>query len=425
MVASRCASGIDAATTRSSILTPSAAKAGVDTENVNAAKSSMPRARCRGLWFCFVRACFGLSDTGKSPSTCRPGQACYARRTPIDNRRAGTVGQHVAGDLVLPGEPDILLSLRVGEKAIEGSYPACVAGDAIVQTDHHHAPPMRSLLVKLIELVAERLLVGGRVPADEGKGDDVVHVEGIRYRHEVPSAHRHDKRLVVAWFIDVVEKAEILQRLQDGDGVAHPVRVPADRLLAGDLLDRLDAVGDEALFLRARKLIGIVPYPAVSGCLMTSSYDLASDIRGSFDSFADHERAEFDPVLIHEVEHTGDALVMTVGEEGVGRQVRDALFDCVRDHTAGARDRLAAALEHEREAHRQPRAVWPEGACIAVRHVDGRCRCASGAGQAVGSGSGRECNGLKSLSAVEMRGVLCGIVHSRLHLLDALSTLLD
>src|SRR5260370_1167725 len=337
MVASRCASGIGTAMMRSLILTPSAPKAGVDTENVNAAKSSMPRARCKGLWFCFVRACFGLSDTGKSPSTCRPGQACYARRTPIDNRRAGTVGQHVAGDLVLPGEPDILLSLRVGEKAVEGSYPACVAGDAIVQADHHHAPPMRTFVVKLIELVAQRLLVGGRVPANEGKGDDVVHVEGVRYRHEIPSAHRDDKGFVVAWFIDVVEKAKILQRLQDGDGVAHPVGVPADRLLAGNLMDRLDAVGDEALFLVARELIGIVPYPAVCSGLVTASYDLLGEIRGGFDRFADHERAELDAVLVHEVEHAGDALVVTVGEEGVGRQIRDALLDCVRDHAACAR----------------------------------------------------------------------------------------
>src|SRR5260370_32212171 len=248
MVASRCASEIDVATTRSLILTPSVAKAGVDSENVNAATSSMPGGRCKGLWFLFVRACFSLSDIGTSPSACRPGQARYARRTPIDNRCAGTVGQHVVGDLVLPGEPDILFSLRVGEEAVEGSYPACVAGDAIVQADYHHAPPLRTLLVKLIELVAQRLLVGDRVPANEGKGDDVVHVEGVRYRHEIPSAHRDDKGVVVAWFIDVVEKAKILQRLQNGDGVAHPVGVPAGRLLAGNLMDCLDAVGDEALF---------------------------------------------------------------------------------------------------------------------------------------------------------------------------------
>ncbi len=34
-------------------------------------------------------------------------------------------------------------------------------------------------------------------------------------------------------------------------------------------------------------------------------------------------------------------------------------------------------------------------------------------------------DGSTSLSTIEMRGFLCGIVHSRLRLLDALSTLLD
>src|SRR6266478_5020931 len=289
MVASRCASGIDAATTRSLILTPSAAKAGVDTENVNAAKSSMPRARCKGLWFCFVRACFGLSDTGKSPSTCRPGQACYARRTPIDNRRAGTVGQHVAGDRILPGEPDILLSLRVGEKAVEGSYPARVAGDAIVQADHHHAPPLRTLLVKLIELVAQRLLVGGRVPTNEGKGDDVVQVEGIGDGHEISSAHRDDEWFVAARLVDMIEKAEFLQRLQDMDGVAHPIGVPADRLLTGNSVDRPNAVGDEAFLLIARELIRIVPHPAMRSGLVTASYDFLGEVGRGFHRLADHK----------------------------------------------------------------------------------------------------------------------------------------
>ena len=43
----------------------------------------------------------------------------------------------------------------------------------------------------------------------------------------------------------MVEKAEILQCLQDVNGVAHPVGVPANRLLAGNPLDRLDAVYDD------------------------------------------------------------------------------------------------------------------------------------------------------------------------------------
>src|SRR6266566_2147447 len=108
--------------------------------------------------------------SAKPPSSARrPGQARDARRTPIDNRRGDTVGHHVAGDLILPGEPHILLSLRVGEEAIEHSYPAGVTGNTIVQANHHHPPPTRTFLVKLVKFVAQRLLVGGCVPADEGK----------------------------------------------------------------------------------------------------------------------------------------------------------------------------------------------------------------------------------------------------------------
>ena len=49
----------------------------------------------------------------------------------------------------------------------------------------------------------------------------------------------------------MIKETEILQRLQDVNGVAHPIGVPAERFLAGDLLDRLGAVGDEAFFLVA------------------------------------------------------------------------------------------------------------------------------------------------------------------------------
>jgi len=110
-------------------------------------------------------------------------------------------------------------------------------------------------------------------------------------------------------------------------------------------------------------------------------------------------------VLVHEVEHAGDALVMAVGEEGVGRQIGDALLDWVRNHTVCSRDRLPASLEHERETHRQPRTVRPDPACVAARRTDGCRRGAGGAGQAAGSGSGRACDGLKSLSAIEIQGL--------------------
>src|SRR5258708_22681508 len=114
---------------RSLILMLSAAKTGVDSESVNATMASMRRAR------------FSSSDIGKPPSSARrPGEAGCARRTPIDYRRAGAVGQHVAGDLILPGEPDILPALRVSEEAVKGSNPAGMTGDAIERADHPPAP---------------------------------------------------------------------------------------------------------------------------------------------------------------------------------------------------------------------------------------------------------------------------------------------
>jgi hypothetical protein len=42
-------------------------------------------------------------------------------------------------------------------------------------------------------------------------------------------------------------------------------------------------------------------------------------------------------------------------------------------------------------------------------------------GQATGGRSGRDCDGLKSLAAIEMRGLLCGIDRSRLRPLDPFS----
>ena len=44
---------------------------------------------------------------------------------------------------------------EIGQRA----HPAGVAGDAVVQAHHQHAPSTRTFLVKLIELVAQRLLV--------------------------------------------------------------------------------------------------------------------------------------------------------------------------------------------------------------------------------------------------------------------------
>src|SRR5260370_14331639 len=96
---------------------------------------------------------------------------------------------------------------------------------------------MRALLIELVELVLQRLFVGGRVPAFEWIGNDVVHVEGVGYGHEVPALQRYDEGLVPARLVDVVGEAETLQNIEGMRGIAHRVGVPADRRLPRRLLD--------------------------------------------------------------------------------------------------------------------------------------------------------------------------------------------
>ena len=115
-------------------------------------------------------------------------------------------------------------------------------------------------------------------------------MKGVGNSDEVAPAHRDNKWFITARLIDMIDKAKILQRLQNVYGIAHPIGVPTNRLLASNLVDRFDTIGDEALFLIARELIGIVPYPAVGGCLMTPVHNFLSEIRGGFDRPADHER---------------------------------------------------------------------------------------------------------------------------------------
>jgi hypothetical protein len=42
-----------------------------------------------------------------------------------------------------------------------------MAGDAVVQADHHHSPTARPLLMELVEFVLQCLLIGSRIPAFE------------------------------------------------------------------------------------------------------------------------------------------------------------------------------------------------------------------------------------------------------------------
>src|SRR5882762_7726940 len=151
----------------------------------------------------------------------RTGQTGLGRRAPIDNRRRGTIKRGVMRSLVLPREPDIRLALGVGQEPVDGAHPASVAGDAVMEADDHHAPPMRALLIKLVEFVAQRLLVGSWIPTHQWKGNDVVHVKGIRNRDEVSSTYRNDEGFVVARLIG--------HRVRAGMSFPTPVRARRPR----------------------------------------------------------------------------------------------------------------------------------------------------------------------------------------------------
>src|ERR1700738_1069812 len=160
--------------------------------------------------------------------TSRSGRTGEIRRAAIDDGSSGAIGQCVAGDFILAGKPDARLALRVAKESIERTHPAGMAGDAVMKADHHHAPARGAFFVELVELVAQRLLVSGGIPALERKRDNVVHVESIGNGDEVASAHRNDERLVMAWLVDMIEEAEGLQGLQNVGRVGHPVGIPPD-----------------------------------------------------------------------------------------------------------------------------------------------------------------------------------------------------
>ena len=93
----------------------------------------------------------------------------------------------------------------------------------------------------------------------------------------------------MARFVDVVQEAEVLQRLEDVHGVAHPVSIPTNRFLSGDAFDRLHAVGDEALLLFALELVAVLPGPSVRGGFVAATHNLSREVGRGFHGLANHE----------------------------------------------------------------------------------------------------------------------------------------
>jgi hypothetical protein len=107
--------------------------------------------------------------------------------------------------------------------------------------------------------------------------------------------------------------------------------------------------------------IAVLPRVAVGGGFVAAIDDLACEIRRLLDGLADHEGRELHLMLVHQVEDVRHALIDAVLEEGVCRQVGQTLLDRIGDDAASAGDRLAAGLEHEREADGEAGVVGPEG----------------------------------------------------------------
>ena len=205
-----------------------------------------------------------------------------------------------------------------------------------MQAEDHHATAMAAFLVKLVKLIAQCLLVGRRIPANEREGDDVIEMKRVRDRHEVAAFQFHYERLVAARFVNVVQESEALQNVQGSRRIAHPVRVPPYRPLARGLYDAFHPVRDEPSFRIRVQRVAILPGAPVRSSLVSTSDDLPCQVGGFIDRTADHERRHLDPVLVEQVLEAGNSFVDSVLKERIGRQVRTALLDGIRDHTARA-----------------------------------------------------------------------------------------
>src|SRR3989442_1485056 len=215
----------------------------------------------------------------------RPWKARDGWRVAPQDGRPGTIRQRPARDLVFTGEPDARLRARVRHESVERAHPVRVTGDAVVKADDHHSPALRAFLVELVELAA---------------------------------LQRHDERLVAARLVDVVQESEALQNVQGSRRIAHPVRVPADGLLAGGLYNAFHAVRDEPTFRVRVERVAVLPCTAVRGSLMSTLDDLARQVGGLIDRAADHERRHLDSVLVEQLEEPRDSFVDAVLEEGIG-----------------------------------------------------------------------------------------------------------
>src|SRR6266699_412803 len=108
------------------------------------------------------------------------GKARLRNRTSSYDRRVLGMRDRPAGDLVLARKPHARSLAHMLQHPVEHPDRGRHAAHAIIRADQHHPPPLVSLLVKLVELVLEHLLVGGRGISAGERILEVVEVDGIR-----------------------------------------------------------------------------------------------------------------------------------------------------------------------------------------------------------------------------------------------------
>src|SRR5712672_3433625 len=190
-------------------------------------------------------------------------------------------------------------------------------------------------------------------------------MERVWHGDEVSALQRQDERLVPARFIDVIDETQTLENVQGSWRIAHPIGIPANWPLAGGLFDALNPVRYEAPLGIRTEGVAILPAASVRRGFVPAFDDLPCEIGRLVDGMPNHERGELDLVLVEEIKDAGDTLIDAVFEEGVRRQIRQALSDGVGNYAACTGNRLSSGLEHQSKAHGYPGAIRPH--CARLR----------------------------------------------------------
>ncbi len=207
-------------------------------------------------------------------------------------------------DLGASRHPHAFSSVHVRKEAVERTCAARPAHDAAVETDRHHPA---ALLVELFERVDEVIveLVGRHEPVDEQELE-VVGVERVRDDQVVASFDGDPVRQLVCVRVRVVEKASLLDD-ETARVLGDAARVPADRALPADTLDRLDRAPDIGSLLFLGHFEVVDPAPAMARDLPACVDHRAGSHRTALERLPDRVHRQRQPMLGEDPVHTPEA----------------------------------------------------------------------------------------------------------------------